>query len=178
METKTTHGLKVISKSHPIDAPVSPAQTSGIQQSLFPLRSRRSLIFVSLPDADHRECVSILENAGPLVVVDLRRIPRFDLGPLNRQSIFDLFRRLEDVYLDLGTEEFEGSNGADFPLRVQKALQPFVQQERPFLFLTSAAQNPPALSKSIFEWLKTSNEPWEIYEVPHHSAKWAAGFIA
>jgi hypothetical protein len=178
METKTTHGFKIISQSHPTDGQLSPAQTSGIQRTLFPLRSCRSLIFVSLPDVDYREFVSILESAGPLVIVELRRIPRFDLGPLNRQSIFDLFRRLEDVYLDLGTEEAEGLNGADFSLKVQRALQRYVQQQRPFLFLTSTTQNPPALSKSIFEWLQKSNEDWEIYEVPHHGAKWAAGFIA
>lgn len=178
METKTTHGFKVISKSRPTNAEVLPAETSVFQQSLFPLQTPRSLIFVSLPDVDHRDFVSILENAGPMVIVELRRIPRFDIGPLSRQSIFDLFRRLGDVYLDFGTEEFDRSNGEDLFAEVRKTLQSYVQQQRPFLFLTSAAQTPPALSKSIFEWLQKSGEPWEIYEVPHHNANWAAAFIA
>jgi hypothetical protein len=122
--------------------------------------------------------VSLLESAGPAVVVELRQIPRFDIGPLNRQSIFDLFRQKGDVYLDFGTGEFEGSNTDDLPLRVQKTLQRYVEQQRPFLFLTSAAQEPPSFSKSILKWLRGSKEPWEIYEVPHHGSKWASEFIA
>lgn len=179
MEAKTTHGLTVISKidsAETVQHSVVP--TTGVQQSLFPLRSRRSAIFVSLPDVDHRDFVSLLQSAASAVVVELREIPRFDIGPLNRQSIFDLFRQQGDVYLDLGTEHFGELTQRDVLSRVQKALQQYIKQQRPILFLTSASQNPPSFSKSILEWLKESSEPWEVYEVPQHGAKWAAAFIA
>jgi hypothetical protein len=87
---------------------------------------------------------------------------------LNRQSIFDLFRQQGDVYLDLGTEHFGELTQRDVLSRVQKALQQYIKQQRPILFLTSASQNPPSFSKSILEWLKESSEPWEVYEVPQH----------
>jgi hypothetical protein len=180
METKTARGFKLIAGTGRNEMQqTAPAMTDSVQQSLLPLRSHRCLIFVSLPDVDHRDFVSLLESAGPAVVVELRRIPRFDIGPLNRQSIFDLFRQQGDVYLDFGTGEFEGSSNEDhLPLKVQKTLQHYVEQKRPFMFLTSTAQEPPSFSKSILKWLQKSNEPWEIYEVPHHGAKFAGGFIA
>ena len=179
MESKTTRGFKLISRTGRDESqePIT-TTTDSVQQSLLPFRSHRCLIFVSLPDVDHRDFVSLLESAGPAIVVELREIPRFDIGPLNRQSIFDLFRQQGDVYLDFGTGEFDGSSPDGLPVRVQKALQRYVELQRPFLFLTSSAQEPPSFSKSIFKWLQTTKEPWEIYEVPHHGAKWAAGFIA
>jgi hypothetical protein len=169
MESKTAHGFKVIAKSGSVgEQQHTAAPTRGIQQSLFPLRSRRSAIFVSLPDVNHDEFVSLLKNSGPSIVVELRRIPRFDFGPLNRGSIFDLFREQGDIYLDLGTQ-FEESDQL-IELRIQKTLEDHIKQQRPILFLTSPAQNPPSLAQAIFKWLRQSSESWEIYEVPHHDA--------
>ena len=55
MESKTAHGLKVISKTNSAESSRHQVRsTLGAQQALFPLRSSRSLIFVSLPDVDHR----------------------------------------------------------------------------------------------------------------------------
>lgn len=173
METKTTRGLKVISRKDSTNAPIS-----GAQESLFPLRTPRSVIFVSLPEVDHREFVSLLRNAAPALVVDLRRIPRFDIGPLNRQFIFDLFRQQGDVYLDFGTEHLEVSKDKNALSKIQKALNEGMVQQRPILFLTSAVQDLPSFSKSILEWLQESSEPWEIYQVPQHGAKSLAEFIA
>ncbi len=166
METKTTRGFKLISKAEP-ETSQEKSATSGVQQTLFPLRNPRSAIFISLPDVDHSEFVSVLKNSGPATIIELRRIPRFDFGPLNRRSIFDLFREQGDVYLDLGAQAQEHDQ-QEMEKRVQKMLEHHVNQQRPILFLTSAAQDHPTLSRSIFEWLRESGNSWEIYEVPHH----------
>lgn len=171
METKTARDFKVISNSGSVEKPQAFTPTNGVQQSLFPLRNPRSVFFVSLPDVDHNEFVQLLQNSGPAVIVELRKIPRFDIGPLNRRSIFDLFREQGDIYLDFGTDQFEQSNPHDMASGIQKALQNHLAKQRPILFLTSSSQNSPSLAKSILDWLKKSSEPWEIYEVPHHGSQ-------
>jgi hypothetical protein len=171
MESKTARDFKVISNSGSAEKAQPFAPTNGVQQSLFPLRNPRSAFFVSLPDVDHNEFVQLLKNSGPAVIVELRKIPRFDIGPLNRRSIFDLFREQGDIYLDFGTEQFEKSNPHDMALSIERGLQNHLTKQRPILFLTSSSQNPPSLSKSILDWLRKSSEPWEIYEVPHHSSQ-------
>jgi hypothetical protein len=177
METKTTHGFKLISKLATVAGEKPSPPINGVQQSLFPLRNPRSAFFVSLPEVDHSDFVSLLRNSGPAVVVELRGIPRFDFGPLNRGSIFELFQEQGDIYLDLGTQ-IEGSDQNFIETRIQKTLQDHVTQQRPILFLTSAAQNPPSLTQAILKWLRQSSEPWEIYEVPQQGAKWTDGITA
>lgn len=85
---KTAHGFKVISKTNQAEGIERISADRGVQQSLFQLRSSRSAIFVSLPDVDHTEFVSVLKNSAPAIIVELRRIPRFDFGP--PQSKFNL----------------------------------------------------------------------------------------
>jgi hypothetical protein len=174
METKTAHGLKVISNSTPVgDRHENSPTTAAAQQSLFPLRNSRTAIFVSLPDVDHCEFVSLLKNSGPAVVVELRKIPRFDFGPLNRGSIFDLFREQGDTYLDLG--QSQESDQHLFASRVEEKLQVHIKQHRPIVFLTSPAQNPPSLAQAIYRLLRQSGEGWEIYEMPHNQGEPIAG---
>ncbi len=166
METKAAHGLKVISSSTPVRDHQESSPTTAAQQSLFPLRSSRTAIFVSLPDVDHYEFVSLLKSSAPAIVVELRKIPRFDFGPLNRGSIFDLFREQGDIYLDLG--QSQESDQHLFASRVEEKLQVHIKQHRPIVFLTSPAQNPPSLAHDIYRLLRQSGEGWEIYEMPHH----------
>ena len=166
METKTASGFKLITKSACSDQQVSPP-TCGVQQSLFPLRNPKSVFFISLPDVDHRDFLTLLRSSGPATVIELRKIPRFDFGPLNRQSIFDLFREQGDVYLDLGTDSGE-MDAEIIENRIQDTLKNRIKQERPILFLTSAAQSSPTIAESISKWLQNSSEGWEIFEVPHH----------
>lgn len=164
---KTAHGFKVISKTNQAEGIERISADRGVQQSLFPLRSSRSAIFVSLPDVDHTEFVSVLKNSAPAIIVELRRIPRFDFGPLNRNSIFDLFHEQGDIYLDFGSQSEESDQHA-MASRIEQKLQAHITQDRPLVFLTSQAQNPPSLTQAIFEWLQKSSDGWEIYEVPHH----------
>lgn len=170
METKASRTLKVVSSSG-AGAQQAPDSPREVQQSLFPLRSPRSAIFISLPDVDHVDFLAVLKNSGPAVVVELRKVPRFDIGPLNRRSIFDLFKQQGDVYLDLGMEELEEPDLQDFATSIESKLQDHLTKQRPILFLTSSVQNSPTLSQSISEWLQKSSEPWEIYEVPHHVSR-------
>jgi len=174
METKASRNLQIVSSSR-VDAQQAPESTLAAQQSLFPLKNPRCAIFISLPDVNHDDFLDVLKKSGPSVVVELRKIPRFDLGPLNRRSIFDLFKQQGDVYLDLGMNELEEPDSEDVVASyIEKILQDQLRNQRPLLFLTSSAQNSPTLSHSISEWLQKSSEPWEIYEVPHHASRGAA----
>jgi hypothetical protein len=77
-----------------------PVET-GPQATLFPEARPGVVIFVCFPDVEEREFVSLLENARPSFVIDLRIVPRFDVGRLNRDRAFDLSDAMRTRYIDL-----------------------------------------------------------------------------
>jgi hypothetical protein len=176
MEIKTAHGFKVISSSD-LAGEQSLPLTSGVQQSLFPWRNRRSAVFVSLPGVHHDEFVSLLKSAGRVVVVELRKIPRFDFGSLNRTSIFALFQEQGDLYLDLGMQ-CDNPDRSVIEQSIQAILQDHVNDQLPILFIRSRAQNPPSLTQAIIRSLRQSNEPWDIFELPNHDVASTSGITA
>src|ERR1700727_3228316 len=61
------------------------------QSSLFPESRPGVVVFVCFPDVEEGEFVDLLESAKPSFVIDLRIVPRFDIGRLNRDRAFDMF---------------------------------------------------------------------------------------
>ena len=63
----------------------------GPQRGLFPRYRPGVFVFVCFPDVQEKEFVELMENARPSYVIDLRIVPRFDVGRLNRDRAFALF---------------------------------------------------------------------------------------
>ena len=84
-------GRKRISLDRDAFRPVEP----GPQATLFPEVRPGVVIFVCFPNVEEREFVSLLENARPSFVIDIRIVPRFDVGRLNRERAFGLFEMTE-----------------------------------------------------------------------------------
>jgi hypothetical protein len=72
-----------------------------IQPSLFPVMQSNVLIFINISGHSSRDFVQLLENAKPAWLIDIRPMPRFDLGQFNRKMAFELFARNHINYLDL-----------------------------------------------------------------------------
>lgn len=71
------------------------------QSELFPMGKPSLLIFVDTSDISSDIFVQLLKEARPTLVLDVRPIPRFDIGKLNRKLAFELFRENEIEYMDV-----------------------------------------------------------------------------
>lgn len=138
----------------------------SIQATLFPDSEDRSLIFVSLPGVSEQDFVSVLAHTKPAYVVDLRPVPRFDIGQLNRHEVFTLFRQEQTTYIDHG----EAGLGRS-PHWLGPAGALFKEGGRgPVMFLVSGAQNGQRLREAILKELDCTGGAWQVYDVPPSSS--------
>lgn len=59
------------------------------------------LVLVDLTNASEAEFLRVLEQARPDAVIELRKVPRFDFGRLNRKLVFRMFDEMKARYHDL-----------------------------------------------------------------------------
>jgi hypothetical protein len=153
----STHGYKVIEGG--ANRPREVARTPGIQETLFPFPESRSLIFVRFSDVSQNQFTSLIENLRPSFVIDLRRVPRFDVGRLNRQLAFQLFMKNQCIYLDFSTVDESRSQKLMMVLRKTEA------QPKPILFLTDGASGK-KIDESVVKVFSNAEKKWRIYEFP------------
>jgi hypothetical protein len=84
------------------DATSSKATVFGVQEPLFSDPS--TVLLVALDDARGKSLPDMLERLRPHAVLDLRALPRFDFGRLDRKRFFSLVSELAIEYLDAGLE--------------------------------------------------------------------------
>jgi len=90
-----------------VEAPVNRAPVSksvfndSWQQNLFTSPNPALLCIVDFLEISESELLHIIYEARPRFVVDLRIVPRFDVGSLNRKAIFSLFEKSVTRYLDM-----------------------------------------------------------------------------
>ncbi|HEX5750806.1 MAG TPA: hypothetical protein VFZ09_31570 [Archangium sp.] len=70
------------------------------QRSLFPEPSAL-LGLVDMSGARAGTFTALLEDVRPRWLMDLRAVPRFDMGVMNRKLFFNLFERLQIRYRDI-----------------------------------------------------------------------------
>lgn len=78
----------------------SPSKSKG-QLSLSFAADPFVLVLVDITDASEQEFREILERVRPNVVIELRTVPRFDFGRLNRRLAFRMFEEMGARYHDL-----------------------------------------------------------------------------
>lgn len=72
------------------------------ERTLFATNDPNILIFIDFPSIDEAEFLSLLISSKPKRILDLRVVPRFDIGSLNRKLVFGVFRNTGSIYHDLG----------------------------------------------------------------------------
>lgn len=80
----------------------------AVQEPLFP--DPWTVLLVALDDAKGKTLPEMLERFRPHAVLDLRALPRFDFGRLDRKRFFSLVAELAIEYLDAGLEPGEGAS--------------------------------------------------------------------
>ncbi len=90
-------------ESVPETKPVSSENVSrpAWQNTLFATEHPSLLVFVNFEFVSEADFLALLLNARPRIVVDLRLVPRFDVGGLNRRLVFSMFSQVSAQYFDL-----------------------------------------------------------------------------
>ncbi len=63
-----------------------------MQGTLFPEIRNGMLIFVSFPGVTDEDFKMVIEHAMPGIILELRPVPRFDIGKMNRRLVFHIPR--------------------------------------------------------------------------------------
>jgi hypothetical protein len=144
------------------------APSSGIQAALFPAPRPGLLIFVFFPDVTEEEFEKVLQFGKPGTVVELRNTPRFDIGRLNRHTVFEYFDREHSKYLDLTSARGDRSDSGSLAWEVKAAFRrEHVRFEKPIVFLLSRLGSPPDLSNQIIDVVTDlNNSKPEVLAVP------------
>lgn len=139
------------------------------QSNLFPIPRAGLLIFVFFPEVTEDEFRKTLEMAKPSVVVELRSTPRFDIGRLNRQTVFQYFDREHSKYLDLTSKQVDETGGLDLIQEVRESFtKNHVRFDKPIMFLLSRHSSTPELSERIVGVVsELKKTPPEVLEIPH-----------
>jgi len=124
------------------------------------------LVFVSFPKVSDTEFVSILDQVHPGAIVELRKVPRFDFGRLNRRTAFEYFRRNGSRYVDLIADATEQDD--QLVEKVREILSDRSARVSPLMFLVSGNDHLSSLTGTILNCLKVSGEQWNICYLPHH----------
>ena len=97
-KTKRPPYLRLVApppESRPAEPPVAG------QMQLFPADAPTLLLIVDMGFIEESELLSVLCDAPPRWLIDLRPLPRFDFGTLNRARVFRIFEQNRIRYLDL-----------------------------------------------------------------------------
>ena len=165
--------LRLISSREAPSHAAGPSQPPRyVQAPLFAGRPDRTLVFLELDGAGSEDLVSVLRDLKPRLVIDLRDVPRFDIGHLNRKAVFGLFTETDTKYFDLSPAT--GIPGA--PLQDVKRLADVVKatlaQENeepmgPLVFLIDSAEGQTDL---VYDIARTIESPrmlgWDVVLAP------------
>ncbi len=92
--------LKLVTKTNTVESS-NVGLLAGTQSEMFPLAKPHLLIFSDLTKISSESFLSLISDAKPTLILDLRPIPRFDFGRLNRKAIFKLFQTNDAIYIDV-----------------------------------------------------------------------------
>ena len=155
-------------KRLPVDRNAFMPVEAGPQESLFPAPRKGMVVFVCFPEVEESEFVDLVNHAKPGFVIDLRTVPRFDVGRLNRDRAFDLFQAMNSKYVDLNGILVNGATRDDVMLSFRELLASSTfDLLRPVIFLLSRPETSVATDDEILSALAASGKrAKEVTQVP------------
>lgn len=167
--------IKLVHSSKESEQEKKPGELK-VQYSMFPESNPYSLVYVTPSLLDESGFLDIFDEVHPRYVLDMRRVPRFDIGTLNREKIFNTYFSNNLTYCDLDVSNDSYSERCeliakrfsewlectDSDWRKQESLVgPVV------IFIDSACKNNEelfTLVSEIKDKTKTKKE-WDVYSV-------------
>ncbi|WP_083991981.1 toll/interleukin-1 receptor domain-containing protein [Bradyrhizobium embrapense] len=136
----------------------------GWQNSLFASENTSLAIFIGVDQTTEADFATAISSSRPRAVIDIRKVPRFDLGSLNRRRVFALFTSSGTQYFDVSGKMSQQapremadrilSSRGDAPI------------EGPLAFLVDSDQLAEDYISSLLEALPGLTQPWDVLRVP------------
>ena len=140
----------------------------GLQATLFPVSRRGLLIVVYFPEVTEQEFRETLEYAKPSFILEMRSAPRFDIGTLDRQQAFQVFKRHNANYLDLSSAQMGTSDSeAVFSSLTELLRSKRISFENPVMLLINTRESNQEFTARILDTVSSYNPgASELFEVP------------
>lgn len=143
------------------------------QNTLFAAEQPSLLIFLDFQHVTEVDFLTVLTDARPRYVFDLRLVPRFDLGSLNRKLVFSLFGQSSTRYVDISAG-LGSKKDRDHYLRANvlaNELRRTIGSPRstkgPILFVVDEAQfDETYISAFVSELPSPNDNGWDVLTVP------------
>lgn len=140
---------------------------TGVQASLFAQPKPGMIVFVQFSDIEDTDFVEVMTSAKPSYVFDLRLVPHFDVGILNRSVVFELFDRMHITYVDTTAPLMSGNERNEVLNRLADVLRHRVDMKRPLVFLLGTSKNSAASDLEILELLSAAGkDASEVLTIP------------
>ena len=154
---RNTLGPRLVYSRKPnrVDPKALVRKEAGPQASLFGERKPGVVVFVEVARISDSEFVGLLNDIEPAVIFDLRAVPRFDLGRLNRKVAFSLFEKLGARYVDASIPLMTGTK-RDSALASLQEMIGGTGFARPLLFLFGSSGSSIASSDEVLGMLKAT----------------------
>jgi hypothetical protein len=165
--------LRLVQK--PIRTPVNQDDfvEPGAQALLFPLPKKDLLLFLLFPGVTEEEFTAALDYARPVIVLELRRSPRFDIGGLNRRAVFEWFERSRSKYYDLPSQLSVVNDDSRWnPLALVEAFLSRVgpKVEGPVMLLINDDRESQNLATLVAQrFASASKSAWHTFEIPQYA---------
>lgn len=145
------------------------------QSTLFARNNPSLLVFIDLEKAAEEDFLTVLVAAKPRFMIDLRLVPRFDIGSMNRKLVFSLFVKSNTQYFDvsgrLGVSDRRDARLNPHVLADHLRSMVFRSSgniEGPIGFLVDRTQFEEAYVHQMMGALSpASDKGWEILKVPY-----------
>lgn len=102
-------GLRVVASKRRLAISAELFRPENPQASLFD-DDGWLIVFINVSEISGDDFAKAIRYSDPSVVVDLRLAPRFDVGSLNRERAFELFRSVGTTYLDTSASLMSGES--------------------------------------------------------------------
>jgi hypothetical protein len=148
------------------------APIKGAQANLFPSSRPGMLIFVYFPDVTEDEFRKALEYSKPCAVFELRHTPRFDIGKLNRRSVFQYFDNERIRYVDITSWTHRSESESSVFDELARAFRTeCVRLDRPMMFLMNSYNAPSGFSRRIVDLVSSMKQiSPEVLSIPQFVA--------
>ena len=144
------------------------------ERSLFPTVNPNILMFIDFTTVDEAELLTLTISSKPTNIIDLRVVPRFDIGTLNRKLVFSIFEKAGAKYHDLGAligpAHMRQNAGAPEPLAravLERVFKSDTAVQGPVAILLDAKCSAAAFTDAFAAILDKANPAgWQTMRVP------------
>jgi hypothetical protein len=128
MPEEGDRGLRVVASKRRLAICAELFRPENTQASLFGDDEAWLIVFINVSEVNGDDFTNAIRYSDPSVVLDLRLAPRFDVGSLNRERVFELFRSVKTTYVDTTAPLM---NGESREVAIQRIITHIPKSEGP-----------------------------------------------